>query len=312
MSVQQPLITKYRPSSFEEVIGHEPVLAALRRAMAADTCPHAYLFTGPAGTGKTTLSRIVAADLKCEVVEIDAASNSGVDDMRQLVELGNHVALSGAGRRAFIIDECHTLSKSAWQAILKLLEEPPDHLFICLCTTEREKVPETIQTRCYNVVLRPVKPEEMGDLLEAICALEEWQVKPDVMSAVIQAATGQPRKALTILQSVYDADSREEVSRIVSLLDASNPMIELMQTLMKSAPTWSMVQPILARLEEADFESGIIPAGRYVAAALMKTKSDKEAARYWAILDAMTFPTTTYDRQVHFLTAIGRLFFGGA
>jgi DNA polymerase-3 subunit gamma/tau len=151
-----PLVIKYRPKSFEEVIGHEDMLMALLRAISSDTCPHSFLFTGVSGLGKTTLARITAMELQADPLEIDAASNNGVDATRGLVELGQHMSMVGDGRRAIIIDECHTLSKQAWQPLLKLLEEPPDHLYIMLCTTELEKVPDTIRNRCFHVVLKPL------------------------------------------------------------------------------------------------------------------------------------------------------------
>ena len=307
------LINKYRPQSFSEVMGHDEILAALEKAIQSDACPHGFLFTGPAGTGKTTTARIVANELECdEVIEIDAASNNGIDDMRALVELGNHRALSGAGRRAFIIDEAHGLSKPAWQAMLKMLEEPPNHLYIMLCTTELAKVPETILTRCYHVALRAVKPNVIEELLTVISEIEGWTVTNDVMAAIIQVSTGQPRKALSILQVVHDAETREEVNRIIALMDASEPLIELCQLLLKGQTAWELVQPLLAKLDEDDFENGLMGAGRYIATVLMRTSNQAAAERAWILIDAMTFPTTTYDKKVHFLSAIGRICFGAS
>lgn len=304
------IINKYRPADFDEVMGHDPVVAALRRAMAESTCPHAYLMTGPGGIGKTTIARIIAKDLQCDdVTEIDAASHNGIDDMRGLVELGNHRSLSGAGRRAFIIDECHALSKAAWQAILKLLEEPPEHLYLMLCTTELIKVPETIVIRCYHVQLRAVRPDAMGELLEAVSDAEGWTVKADVISAVIQAATGQPRKALSLLQSVHDADSKDEVSRIISLGEATDGLIQLARLLLDGNRNWERIQALLECIDDADYENGLGGIGRYVANAMTGARSVTKAQRAWMILDALTFPTTTYDRKVHFLAGIGRLIF---
>lgn len=307
--IDQPLITKYRPASFDEVVGHDAIMAALRRAMAADTCPHSYLLTGPAGTGKTTTARLIMADQECDVIEIDAASTNGVDDMRQLVELGNHMALSGAGRRGFIIDECHALSKAAWQALLKIVEEPPPHLFIALCTTELAKVPETIVTRCYHVALRSIKPDAMSELLDAVCEIEGWEVHSDVMSEILKASTGQPRKALSILQTAHDAPNRDEVARIISIIDASEPIIEICQALLKGVTSWKALQPILARIDDADFENGIAGAARYLLTAMLNGKSDQASANAYNILEALIQPSVTFDRKVQFCVAIGRICF---
>jgi DNA polymerase-3 subunit gamma/tau len=306
-----PLVTKYRPSDFETFLGNETTIAALKRAVGNEVSrPHAFLFTGPSGIGKTTGARIVATMLNAEVVEIDAASNNGVDAMRLLVELGNHMSLTGAGVRMFIIDECHSLSKSAWQAILKMLEEPPAHLYIALCTTELHKVPETIVTRCYHVALRPLKPAEIEDLCMVVAELEGWTVHNDVMQAVIQAATGQPRKALSILQAVHDAPSRDEVRRIITLMDATDPLIALLQYLLAGKKAWAVIKGHLSRIEEDDFEELSIGAGRYIVGALLRAETDASAQLAWRLLDALVFPTSTFDRKASFMAAIGRMIWG--
>lgn len=303
----KPLIVKYRPSSFDEMFGHETVLASLRKAVGGTTVPHAYLFTGVAGLGKTTLARIVAKELDCEPFEIDAASNSSVEDMRQLVEMGNHMSLTGAGRRMFIIDECHTLSKAAWQALLKILEEPPEFLFFALCTTELTKVPETIVTRCFHTPLRPLKPEELATLLEAIADLEGWQVHPDVISTVVQAATGQPRKALSMLEAVHDLQSRDEVKRVIQIQMAEgDPLYDLCIQLI-NGKGWEVLKPILDKVDDADFEHAPTMAGRFLIGAMARARSEKDAQRAWRLLEALMFPSATYDRKAAFYSAIGRM-----
>lgn len=310
MSDNQSIITKYRPGSFDEMIGHEAVLGPLQRAIAGTTTPHAYLMTGVAGLGKTTLARIIARVLEAEILEIDAASNSGVDAAREIVEMGNHMSLMGSGRRAFIIDEAHVLSKSAWQALLKLLEEPPPHLYIMLCTTELPKVPDTIQTRCYHVALRPLKPDELGELLDVVADMEGWQVAPDVMQAVIEAATGQPRKGLTMLQSVHDAPDRNEVKRIIALLAGGDALYDVCNALV-SNKGWPVVRQALLRIEDAEFETAAVFAGRYFASAMAKAETPAAAQAHWKLMDALLFPAETFDRKASFYAAVGRILWGG-
>jgi DNA polymerase III subunit gamma/tau len=308
----QPLINKFRPEDFDQVIGHQEILASLQRAIASSVRPHAYLFTGPAGLGKTTLARIVGKHLQAEIVEVDAASNSGVDAMRAMVEFGAYMPIGGAGRRIIIIDECHTLSKPAFQAALKILEEPPSHLFIALCTTELAKIPETIVSRCFHVMLRPLRPTEIEELLIPVCEIEEWQVADDVLAAVVQAAEGSPRKALTILQAVHDVTSRDEVKRIITLIDSSKPLLELLQLLMRCNPPWGRVRDILKRIEPDEFENASIEAGRYICAAMVNEEtSDDRARQLWILLDALLFPAHSYDRLAMFYAAIGRMIWGG-
>lgn len=307
--MDQPLITKYRPAAFDEMLGNETQVNALRRALASDTRPHAYLFTGPSGIGKTTTARIIGRELAADIIEIDAASNSGVDATRAIVELSQHMPMTGSGKRLIIIDECHALSKPAWQALLKLLEEPPTHLFLALCTTEEQKVPETVKTRAYPIRFAPLKPAEIEDLLLAVIDVEKWEVHGDVLQAVVVAATGQPRKALTMLQAVHDASSRDEVRRILSLLDESEPIIEICQILLRTSEpkaAWPKIRNALSRIDDGDFEEGATLAGRYIAAALQRSEKAEEAERAYRILAALTFPASTWDKKVAFLAAIGR------
>lgn len=306
------LINKYRPDEWGEFVGNTESVNALQRALkTASARPHAYLFTGPSGIGKTTAARILSKHFEADITEVDAASNNGVEAMRSLVEFSQYMGLTGSGARLLIIDECHALSKAAWQAILKLLEEPPQHLYLALCTTELIKVPETIITRCYHTVLRAIKPAEMEDLLEAVCHAEGWKPNQDVFALVVRAATGQPRKALSILQSVHDAFSLDEAKRIISLVDASDPMKELLQHLIAGKKEWKVIQPLLRRLEDDSFDEAVIPAGRYIMGALLNCEEAGRAQRIWQLLEALLFPSETWDKKAAFIAAIGRMIWSG-
>jgi DNA polymerase III gamma/tau subunit len=303
-----PLINKYRPEDWDEIIGHEDIVASLQRSLTSDSHPHAFLFSGPGGVGKTTMARIVAHTLKAELVEIDAATFSGIDSMREVVSLGSHMSLSGEGRRLILIDEVHGLSKPAFQALLKILEEPPEHLYFALATTEVNKVPETIRIRCFHAALRPISNNDISILLETVIASEEWDVPDDVIQAVIQAGTGQPRKALSILQAVHGCQDRDEVRRIIKLHESTDALKDLMQALLKGA-TWDRLKVLLEQIPDDEFEEALIPMGRYIMGAMVKADKDK-ASDYWRLLDALTFPSQTFDPKARFYAAFGRMLWG--
>ena len=306
-----PLITKYRPSDWDEFIGNEEIIGSLIRRLQEPARPHAFLFTGPSGTGKTTAARIVAKELGCEVMEIDAASNNGIEAMRDLVNLGQYRSLSGAGKRMFILDEAHGLSRPAFNSILKLIEEPPEFLYLSLCTTELAKIIPTVVQRCFHVALRPVKTADLAALLEAISAAEEWDVASDVMSAVIVAANGSPRRAITILQSVHDCADRDEVKRIIRLHDDDEPLMQLIRNVVSTNRNWPETQRLLKLVFEEDMDEAAVLAGRYMMKVLLDTKSEKDAQRVWQMMEALVFPADTYDRKLAFVAAVGRIYWGG-
>jgi DNA polymerase-3 subunit gamma/tau len=195
------LYNRYRPRTFAEVVGQEHVTAALISALEHGRTHHAYLFSGPRGCGKTSSARILAASLNCvqgptptpcgvceqcigirngsslDVVEIDAASHGGVDDARDLRERALYVPAS-ARYRVFVIDEAHQVSRDGFNALLKIVEEPPDHLVFIFATTEPEKVLPTIRSRTFSYQFRLVPPGALRDHLARVCEAEGADIAP--------------------------------------------------------------------------------------------------------------------------------------
>jgi DNA polymerase III subunit gamma/tau len=310
--MSEPLITKYRPTTFSEMIGHTEVLGGLQKALAGENRPHAFLLTGPSGVGKTTVARVVANHLHAEILEVDAAAHNGVDSVRELIDLGQYQSLNGNPSRMFILNEAHMFSRSSWNALLMTLEEPPDHLNIAITTTEVAKVPDAVVTRCYPVALRALKDLDLVDLVELVCDMEDWKTDPDILSMVIHASTGQPRKALNILQAVHDAPSLAEAQRIVALQGENRTLITLLNLLLNGQRSWEAAQPLLMQViaEEDDFDGAMTLAGRYVAAAMAKEKTEKQAQQIGSLLESLTYPAGSYDKQTVFVTAISRYLWG--
>lgn len=215
------LARKYRPRTFADVVGQEVATRTLEGALGEGRVGHAYLFTGPRGTGKTTSARILAKALNCErgptaqpcgecerclgadngaeadIVEIDAASHTGVDHVRELREQAAYAPMR-ARFKIYIIDEVHMLSKSAFNALLKTLEEPPPHVKFLFATTELGKVPETILSRCQIVKLTPISEKEITARLEHVFTAENVQVGPGVAAEIARRARGGLRDALSL------------------------------------------------------------------------------------------------------------------
>lgn len=218
------LYLKYRPQTFEEVAGQKPIVRTLKNALAIGKIAHAYLFAGPRGTGKTSMARLFAKALNCEegvgkqcgkcsnclsimegvhpdVVEVDAASNNGVDQVRELIDTVQYAPIKGR-YKIYIIDEVHMMSTGAFNALLKTIEEPPENVIFILCTTEPFKVLPTILSRCQRFDFSKLSEEEMGDKLKEILAKESVEYEENGLKAIISLADGGMRDALSILDQV--------------------------------------------------------------------------------------------------------------
>ncbi len=232
-SLNQPyrvLARKYRPQRFSELIGQDAMVQTLGNAIKRDRLAHAFLMTGVRGVGKTSTARLIAKALNCEngptidpcgacepcvaiaegrhidVVEMDAASNTGVDDVREIIEAVRYSAVS-ARYKVYIIDEVHMLSKNAFNALLKTLEEPPPHVKFLFATTEVSKIPVTVLSRCQRFDLRRISAEQLTDHFEMIAKAEGVEAENEALALIARAAEGSVRDGLSILdQAIAHAD----------------------------------------------------------------------------------------------------------
>ena len=207
------LYRKYRPRSFKDVVGQPQVTRALEGALKSGSIAHAYLFAGSRGTGKTSLARIFARAAgvgDTDLYEIDAASNRGIDDIRALREQV-HTLPFGSPYKCYIIDECHSLTKDAYNALLKTLEEPPSHALFILATTELEKVPETVVSRCELHRFRKPALRELRALAVSVAVQEGYTLEPEGAELVALIGDGSFRDTLGALQKVLGAGGGEAV-----------------------------------------------------------------------------------------------------
>lgn len=209
MSESLALYRKYRPGSFAEVRDQEHIISVLEGAIKKGNIPHALLFSGTRGTGKTTMARIFARSigvLDVDLYEIDAASNRGIDDIRELKE-AVHTLPYQSERKAYIIDEVHMLTKEAFNALLKTLEEPPAHVVFILATTEEDKLLDTIKSRCQIFRFRSPSRPVLEETVTAVAKNEKLKLDKGAASLIAIAADGSFRDALSILQKVMMASS---------------------------------------------------------------------------------------------------------
>jgi DNA polymerase III subunit gamma/tau len=214
MSTHQVLYRKYRPHAFTEVLGQEHVVQALEGAIANKTIGHAYLFSGVRGTGKTSLARIFAHAIGTkdrDLIEIDAASNRGVDDIRALREEVHTLPFESV-YKVYIIDEVHMLTKEAFNALLKTLEEPPKHVVFILATTELEKLPETILSRCQVFAFKKPSATLLKEMVLRVAGAEGYTLAPASGELIALLADGSFRDAQSILQKVLAGAQDKTVS----------------------------------------------------------------------------------------------------
>ena len=211
----QSLYRAYRPQSFDEVAGQEQVTKPLEEAVKSKKVGHAYLFAGSRGLGKTTVARILAKELGCterDLFEVDAASNNSVEDIRALTE-GVYTLPFESPYKVYILDEVHMLSKAAWNAFLKTLEEPPAHAVFILATTELERVPETVQSRCQVFEFKKPTREGLANVLRSVAKKEGFALEPDAADLIALLAEGSYRDALSVLQKVLSSSADKKLTR---------------------------------------------------------------------------------------------------
>src|SRR5690242_9672760 len=240
----QVLARKWRPRDFASLVGQEHVVKALRHALSEQRLHHAYLFTGTRGVGKTTLARILAKCLNCETgitpepcnkcsacaaidagrfpdyLEVDAASNRGVEEMTQLLDRAVYAPTAGR-YKVYVIDEVHQLSGHAFNAMLKTLEEPPEHMKFVLATTDPQKIPVTVLSRCLQFNLKQMPREAIAAHLSSILKKEQVAAEPEALALIARAAAGSMRDALSLLdQAIAHGAGRVGTADVADMLGA--------------------------------------------------------------------------------------------
>lgn len=301
------LYNKYRPKTFDQVIGQDAVVASLKKSIAKRNA-QTYLFHGPSGVGKTTLARICAKELGAvaeSINEVDGATYNGVAEARELSKSMRHTPLFG-NTKVVIMDECHRLSAAAWEALLKSTEEPPSWVYWFFCTTEFKKVIPTIRTRCATYGLKLVHRDELVNLLEDIEAKEEGiKTKLDVIKLCASEANGSPRQAISNLEVCADCKNKAQAAELLASAADAPEAVELARSLLYKH-NWKDAQRLVGGMRDLNAESIRHVVRAYMTNVALSEKDERKAGRALEILDCFSQPFSSGDGVSPVLLACGQ------
>jgi DNA polymerase III gamma/tau subunit len=291
------LYRKHRPKTLDDIWGQESAVSVLRGKLAKGEYPHATMLIGNSGTGKTTLVRIVKKELGCgkfDYKEINCAALDGViDAVRGIDRMVGQSAMKAGGPRVIYLDEVQSLSRAqhAQQALLKMLEDPPDHVYYFLATTDPSKVIKTIHTRCMKIVLKPLSAEHLEGLLQEVCDKEGIKIEETVRDKIVEQAEGSAREALVLLDQIAGIDGEEERLAAVCNPESKREAIELCRAITEPRANWSRIADMVESIVEGG-ETGIESVRRMVlgyAYAILRKNPRNELARETIVQFGLNF-----------------------
>lgn len=288
------LYNKFRPKIFKDFIGNPVTVKNFRKTFARKDPPNSVIISGPFGLGKTSLVRIIKSKLEVhdnDYKEMNLASVTGIDNVRDIEQDCRSKPLF-SNFKIYVLDECQKLSKSALDALLKVIEDCPPFCIFFFCTTEPEKIPKGIQSRCPRFELKPLSEDEIGIILTKVATSLDFNLTPELIHKIYEASDGSPRTALSILESILNIPERDAENFITTFTENSPETRELFQKLLGSAP-WSEVAGLLKTIKE-DPETIRRGCLGYMSAVLLNQKSPNKFADKCALI-IEAFEKNWYD-----------------
>lgn len=273
------LYRKYRPQTLQDVKGNADLINILEGLFERNDVPNAILLHGPTGCGKTTIARIVADKLGCskmDLAELNTADMRGIDTIREIIRNSSFNPMQGAVR-VWIIDECHKLTNDAQNALLKILEDTPSHVYFILCTTDPQKLIAAIRGRCSQFQVRPLTNQQMFGLLRKIVDSEGIDVGKEALTSIVNSATGLPRNAITMLEQIMSLPAEQQAGAVQKAINEQVQSIDLCRALIKGEQ-WASISDILKKLEDQDPEAIRRVVLGYCKSVLLNNDNEKAAS----------------------------------
>ena len=289
-----PLHTDYRPGNFKEVFGNIALVRSLENIFYGrdkKSIPKAFLFSGPSGCGKTTLARIITNELKGQLIELNAANTRGIDTIREIINLSSFKPLFWKDI-CYLFDEAHQLSKDAQQALLKILEDTPEHIYFFLCSTDPQKIIEPVINRCIHYKVSKLRDVEIKELIISIAEEEKLDLSKEIEDLIIYAAEGIPRRALVLLEQLKGTSNVEDAERIAFdvMYEEEIEIIEICRGLTQNKfKDWKEFIQAYRKLEQVGIETIRRIMFSYFTTCLKGSTKIADIDRFYGYAKAMDF-----------------------
>jgi len=290
---QKELYKKYRPKKFDRVIGQDAAVRSLETWLANDTVPHTIMFSGPSGCGKTTMARILKKELNCgkyDFIEVNCADVRGIDYVRKVRQQMKTVPIDG-DCRIWLIDEAHKLTNDAQNALLKILEDTPAHVYFMLATTDPQKLLRTIRTRSTEVKVRLLETGELSQLINRVIKKEGKKIKEKVRDKIAERSEGSARSALVLLHQIIDLNSEKDMLEVISRVTSEKAGEFIGRALMNAGTKWRKMAGILREYKDEDAETIRYQVLGYAKAVMLSPAGfNKATNRAFLIIEAFREP----------------------